>query len=794
MNKNIYQTAGQKDDDFSNLINVTNGIPKNYKQVGGKLMNINKTGTGENKVSIGVYHVVNGKKVLGFPPVKGTVPRKGMGGAKLYRQGGLKYYQEAGIKEDTRPIATRNINTDFFDPNFNLGARPFGASGLNVNFNPRLAIGPDNKFASFYSKGSGYNTVPGGDQARLTIGPNLSSSMLYKNYSNTYPHKSVVEGRNTLGGRMSFNAPIGNRGFIGGINAEAGTVLSGRNEIDDQSQSPYQGHVVNPITGNDKTYTQVGAGLGYYPKNKYFGGKLNIGYGSEGSVTPGLNYGATANWGPATFNINKGRHGIGGGFGVSLPIGGPSRRGNQNPLERQTGGMYGSNTLSAAGQGGSPQIGTTSTIVGRETDPALQEARMQGLLASTEGLNTQSQGLIDQTRQQESQDKMMAERAGMSELQNFQSASNAGIGAVSRGAQMIGNQVDPGQNPNTWAGAYQAGKTAYDLSQAANLAGQGTQMIDGMNVITDAAKAGQAAQLATDAGGFIGSSADAANTGTIVLDAAGNTVNAGSTAGNVASAVGSAMPWGTIASYAGKGLSNLADDDDPTKSNVGEYAGKMVERAGQGATVGSFFPGPGTAIGAGIGAIVGGVEQAVGTKKARRAESEYEAEATANRNKGIYDLNKRVGSLYGSHLSNIAAGNLAQKTISGQNLGRNVMYQQGGKRAPKSLDRMMDTAQNFSGSRNLSDKMDVPFSVAGQRFPSIPSEEYSQLMQNRITSGDISDYGVLRSDHPVAIQQQENQVRNKMNMIRDYQKSQLTYKHGGRKGMMMGMPRYGYNY
>ena len=107
---------------------------------------------------------------------------------------------------------------------------------------------------------------------------------------------------------------------------------------------------------------------------------------------------------------------------------------------------------------------------------------------------------------------------------------------------------------------------------------------------------------------------------------------------------------------------------------------------------------------------------------------------------------------------------------------------------------MMDTAQNFSGSRNLSDKIDIPLSVAGRRFPSIPSEEYSQLMQNRITSGDINDYGVLRPNHPVAIQQQEDQVRNKMNMIRDYQKSQLTLKQSGgvKQGMMMSMPRYGY--
>ena len=75
MNKKLYQTAGKKDDPFKNLIDVTNGIPKNYKKVGGKLVNLTKTSSQEKQVSIGVYHIANGKKVLGFPPVKGTVPR-----------------------------------------------------------------------------------------------------------------------------------------------------------------------------------------------------------------------------------------------------------------------------------------------------------------------------------------------------------------------------------------------------------------------------------------------------------------------------------------------------------------------------------------------------------------------------------------------------------------------------------------------------------------------------------------------------------------------------------------------
>lgn len=805
MNKKIYQTAGKKKaiDKDAQQGEV---IPKDQVWENGKIVKIVKTGAKTQRVVIGVYYVDdNGKKVKGLKPVKGTIPRKKSkksGGIMQYKYGGPKMYQEAGVNEemeDPRSIATRNVNSDLFEPNFNLNADIAGNVGGKINFNPRLGIGPDRNLS--------FN-----DQSRLTLGPNFthSSTMGFKNKGQDY----FGQHRNTLGGRFSMQSPIGNRGMIGGISGEAGSLLKGSNQ---------NGDMINNLMGDYNAYGQVGAGLGYYPKNKNFGLKGNISYGSEKSNMPGLNYGATANYGPVTFNINKGRHGVGGGFGLGLPIGGPTQRQNKqkggmydqsNAYEHggvkdpnagitalrkvapnvvktmgygmggmmknyQVGGMYGPNTMSAAGQG-NPQLGMSSTIVGQETDPALQEARMQGLEQSGQGLSTEAESLARQTRQQESIDKQRADQEAMIEEQQYQQ-QNAAIGsAVNRAGQFIGNRVAgnaPG--PGSFGEAFNIGKNAYNLTKAANMA-------------NDASQVSQAAQLASDAGGFIGSSADAAQAGNVIMDASGNIVNAGSAVGNAANSAMSAMPWGTIANYAGKGITALSDDDDPTKSNAGEYAGNIVSRAGQGATLGSFFPGPGTAIGAGVGAVVGGVEQLVGTNKARRAKQEYESEARTARNEGIYDLNARVGNLYGSHMSNVAAGNLAQKTMSGQNLGRNVMYQQGGKRAPKRLNRMMDTAQNFSGSSNLSDRIDVPFALSGQKFPAIPSEAHSQMMQNKITSADITSYG-LKPNHPLAGKLTEEQTMNKMNQIQNFQKSQLTYKHGGRKGMMMKMPRYGYN-
>ena len=106
-------------------------------------------------------------------------------------------------------------------------------------------------------------------------------------------------------------------------------------------------------------------------------------------------------------------------------------------------------------------------------------------------------------------------------------------------------------------------------------------------------------------------------------------------------------------------------------------------------------------------------------------------------------------------MSSIRAGNLAQKTVSGQNLGRNVMYQKGG-------NKLSDRYETYN-------TMDVPFELSDQRFPRIPSEAYSQMMQNKITSADITPYG-LKPNHPLAIQQKEAQTTDKMNHIRNFQK------------------------
>ena len=744
INKKLYQTAGEKKEKESTLdTQAEEVIPKDQEWVNGKIVKIVKTGAKTQRVVIGVYYVdEKGNKIKGLKPVEGTIPRKkGMGGKKMYQKGGV----------------SRNTNTDFFNPNLNTQFDVGGGIGGKFNFKPgMISIGPDRILRPDH-----------GSQTRVTLGPSLthSNSMGFKNQGQDYFSQS----RNTLGANFGLQSPIGKQGMIGGISGETGQLLKGANQ---------NGDVVNNLVDDYNAYGQVGAGLGYYPKGKNLGIKGNVGYGSEKSSMPGLNYGVTGNYGPATFNVGKDRQGVSAGFGLSLPIGGPSRRQNGgvrpfdvggmeveftgsdgnsiNPAgsmisgdqqkiytdrsadnlsssdtlyynqgsgdmsyydpetnvksdlykgysqeggpaaagggnypqafkpylgiqslqrQKQTGGMY-ENTVSAAGQGG-PQLGVSSTIVGQETDPAIQQARLQGLQQSTETLGGESQDLIGQTRQQESIDQQQAEVEGMQAEQQSQQQTSALEGIAGQTAQTIGQNLYPNQGGGLGT-AVKVAQGAAKAQRAANFGMQATAAnMDGMNLITNTAKATKAMSALPEGANLMSS----ATTGkTIVVDAGGNVIKGGGSAigAGLKSFATSGAGLGTIANLAGRGISKLSDDNDATKSNVGEYSGSILQSAGTGATIGSFFPGPGTAIGAVIGAGIGAGKQYFGTKKAKEAKQKYEGESRVRRNKGIRELNETVGSLYGSHMSSTRAGNLAQKTVSGQNLGRNVTYKHGG--------------------------------------------------------------------------------------------------------------------
>jgi|9_EtaG_2_1085328.scaffolds.fasta_scaffold00037_12 hypothetical protein len=686
MNKKLYQTAGKKDDPFKNLIDVTNGIPKNYKQVGGKLINLTKTSDKEKEISIGVYHIVDGKKVLGFPPVKGTVPRsRKSGGVKMYKKGGMKMYQNAGAKDEfenpytpgTRgfnkyenylnmPLATRNVNADFFNPKLSGSLLGTSLSGnpdnsrisLMGNYNPSLInAGPDQNWS-----------MPDFPRSRFRMGPSLSVGQ------NMNMRDNLTQTRGTLGLNTAFQTPLNNSGsLVLGGESEIGGRLFGRDIVHSGGR--------DISTKSAPLYGMFEGGLGYYPKDKNYGLKANIGYGTEGSVNPGLSYGISGNYGPMNLSFGKmGNMGTMGTIGLNLPIGMGNRKVKGDPVRQKMGGikkyqnagMYGDNTLSGAGQG-MPQLGTTSTIVGQETDPTLQANRMQNLQQVGQTLGSEADRLRSSITQQEIQDQqrgeMLGEQAGLQYGQQF----DAYAGTVGKGVDLATSTLMPDVNrPEGMLSALSTAKDAYGLTKAANMANTANQV--GMT----AGSMDAIADVAGSAGGFPMSSA--VDGSTIIADAAGNTVSGGSAIGSgLKSLAKNPNVLAMAADYGGQLIRNLSDDDDPTKSNFGEYAGSAISYGGKGAGLGTMImPGVGTAIGAGVGALVGAGKEFFGAKSAREAEEEYLQEARNERNRGIYDLNKRVGSAFGSAMNQMAAGNIAQKTVSGQNLGRNVMYKHGG--------------------------------------------------------------------------------------------------------------------
>jgi len=247
-----------------------------------------------------------------------------------YKKGGKVRYNNGGTTDpDPNPIATRNVNTDFFDPNFSAQAEPFRAdSGFSgkMNFNPRISVGPDGKI--------GNNPIGQRSQGRFTMGPSLSTSLgHYETDTNPYGGSSLdVEKRTTLGAKVTGQIPIGNKGIMFGGSGEFGGAW-GDNYTDSWSGDTYLGPQTSTLKDRRITgYNQGQVSLGYYPKQSGTGfgssrgGKLFAGYGSEGSTSPGLTVGGQYNMGPINFNVQKNRRGLGAGLGFSLPLGGPTKR------------------------------------------------------------------------------------------------------------------------------------------------------------------------------------------------------------------------------------------------------------------------------------------------------------------------------------------------------------------------------------------------------------------------------------------------------------------------------------
>jgi hypothetical protein len=307
--------------------------------------------------------------------------------------------------------------------------------------------------------------------------------------------------------------------------------------------------------------------------------------------------------------------------------------------------------------------------------------------------------------QQRTQDRLAAKELANPTTQTPVEKATEGMGPIGayktiRHAQKLQKTAD---SYNTTINTFRDSKAAFDASRALNtgastfknaqtLADIGSRSSDiGSTLNTtktslDMFNKGKDALSLTQKGATMGSNLQNIHMGTDGLMKTSSNIQNLSKASAIGTGLksfaGSAGGLGLIASAAGKGIEKWSDDDDAKTMNFGEGAGKAIAGAGAGmslaATAGAIYGsslGPvGTAVGAVGGAVYGLAKGYIARNKARAAEKKYEKEVLAKKTK----YNEELGANYASIKSRISAGNLAQKSYSGYDLGTNMNYRKGG--------------------------------------------------------------------------------------------------------------------
>tara|TARA_R100001594_G_scaffold102334_1_gene137052 strand:+ start:11806 stop:12912 length:1107 start_codon:yes stop_codon:yes gene_type:complete len=328
----------------------------------------------------------------------------------------------------------------------------------------------------------------------------------------------------------------------------------------------------------------------------------------------------------------------------------------------------------ARGEIGSLPLGSTSTIVEQESDPNLQVQREQALLEEQQNLlNVQQQVERDLT-QQDIQNQALTEQTILEDDAMRRQAAAGTEQAVTKGVE-LGSEL---LYPELTETAKASRATAWgDLGAGIR---QGFQAMKPQTMSVPAGITPTTNVVTSSGLHTIPGATPMANVAVPGTGFKAGLSQIGSSLGKFAK-TGAGI--GTIASLAGMGIGALSDDRDPTKTNFGEYAGSIIGAAGTGASLGSFLGPAGTVIGAGLGGLYGWLNKRRLTKKAREQEQDLENIAEGGRNKAIADHNELLAKNYGSQVANIAAGNIKQKSISGQDLGYNLVARHGGFAMPR---------------------------------------------------------------------------------------------------------------
>ena len=355
----------------------------------------------------------------------------------------------------------------------------------------------------------------------------------------------------------------------------------------------------------------------------------------------------------------------------------------------QAGGMYGSNTVSSAGQG---NVGNTSSIVYQESNPAILEEKLKAKKANEQLLMQQSSDMTAKIEQMDAQSEIDIQTAA-----NKVKAKDQATSSVIKSGLELGKAAGVFKGTKTAGSSIKDAIKAYKTVRTANQAAKGYQaakntmagiktaknLKTGFDVAKSSANVANIAKTGIQTGQTVQGlnlAKTAATTGRTV----GSAASTGSAIGSAASALNNVNVYAAAANYAGKGIKSIYDDDDATTWTAGEGTGDVLSKAGEyagyGAMLGSVVPGVGNLVGGVVGGIAGvgvGLYQGLtGRKKARKAE----ADALALKKKKVGKYNEKLGKSFASQKARVNAAQLAQKTYSGYDLGQNVVARKGGMR------------------------------------------------------------------------------------------------------------------
>ena len=328
------------------------------------------------------------------------------------------------------------------------------------------------------------------------------------------------------------------------------------------------------------------------------------------------------------------------------------------------GGMYGDNTVSAAGQ-----VGNTSSIVFEESDPAVLQAKIEAMKQEQERVKLQSDNQVEEIKQDQEEGEASVENAAQDVNTKAESYAKTGASILDMTDQATDGKLMSGEL---------FGKSAAEKFAASNPDPLGIRSSSKL-------LSGKPLSLNSFSTPSPGLSLQSTKTGTGLMNT-GAGVGAAGVGSGATKFLTSGAGIGTVASLAGMGVSALADDGDATKLNFGEGTGATLSGIGTGigaaalagTVMGSAVPLVGNLIGAGVGAIYGLGKALIGRNKARKAKKEYEAKIKEKKDK----YNKELVSKVTNQASNVRAAETQSKTYSGYDLGSNVTYKTGGMMKP----------------------------------------------------------------------------------------------------------------